>query len=95
MAGFKFYCFCLAEFGDFNDSEEEKEYINTFQLVPFQNNNLSKLILEAHEGQKGLSPADAELKFLETARCLDFYGFDLYEAQVTLQTLSLLRSLLC
>ncbi|CAD5222448.1 unnamed protein product [Bursaphelenchus xylophilus] len=70
-----------SELGDFNEEEHGEDYLNNFRLLPAQTKLLNKKICESHRSNKGLYPAEAEFEFLNKAKCLDFYGFDLYEAR--------------
>jgi tyrosine-protein phosphatase non-receptor type 4 len=70
-----------SEFGDYSSEEHGDSYLKMFRLLPVQSTTLLKRIRELHAKCKGQPPAEAEFNFLQKAKFLDFYGFDLYEAK--------------
>ena len=78
-------CHVLAELGDYSPDEHKDNYLDNFQVVPHQSASLTRLVAQFHRHHTGHYPADAEFKFLEVAKTLPLYGFDLYEAKVKAQ----------
>ncbi|KAI6188054.1 hypothetical protein M3Y98_00312200 [Aphelenchoides besseyi] len=70
-----------SEFGDYSSSEQEDNYLASFRLLPTQTPGLLKKIREMHALRVGQSPAEAEFHFLTKAKCLDLYGFDLFQSK--------------
>lgn len=71
-----------SEVGDYKHELLEENYASNFKLLPNQNDDIKKKVIELHKQHKSLSPADAEYQFLEhAAKKLDCYGVDLYEAR--------------
>lgn len=68
-----------AEFGDY--ASDDNSYLKVLRLLPSQPTSLLRRIRELHALRLGQTPAEAQLNFLQKAKCLDFYGFDLYEAK--------------
>lgn len=72
-----------AEFGDCPEAGTSEAGLGGFRLLPVESAHLAQRVREEHRRRKGLAPVDAEFHFLDHAKCLDFYGFDLYEAKVS------------
>ncbi|XP_070000896.1 tyrosine-protein phosphatase non-receptor type 4 isoform X2 [Penaeus vannamei] len=70
-----------SELGDYNIDEHGSTYLADMRLVPNQNDELEKKIIELHKLHKGQTPADAEFNFLDHAKRLDLYGVDLHKAR--------------
>ncbi|KAI6215005.1 Moesin/ezrin/radixin-like protein 1 [Aphelenchoides besseyi] len=70
-----------SEFGDYSSSEHGDNYLGAFRLLPTQTPGLLKKIRELHALRVGQSPAEAEFHFLTKAKCLDLYGFDLFQSK--------------
>lgn len=69
----------IAELGDYNDAEHKENYVSTFKIIPNQNEKIELETIEIHMNEmKSLTPADAELQFLERASKLETYGIDPY-----------------
>ena len=77
-----FIKFFLAELGDYSPDEHKEDYLDNFNIIPHQSASLTRVISQYHRRHNGKFPADAEYKFLEIAKTLPLYGFDLYEAKV-------------
>ncbi|XP_023229327.1 tyrosine-protein phosphatase non-receptor type 4 isoform X1 [Centruroides vittatus] len=71
-----------SELGDYNSEEHKYGYLAELRLVPNQNEEEEKKIIELHKLHKGQTPADAEYNFLDHAKRLDMYGVDLHWARV-------------
>lgn len=64
--------------GDYDDEERAPDYVSEYKLLLKQTTKIEEKIAEAHKSFKGLTPAEAELEFLQRASKLDTYGFDPY-----------------
>ncbi|KAH7643000.1 ferm domain-containing protein 3-like [Dermatophagoides farinae] len=72
-------CVVQSELGDYNDAEHKENYVSTFKIIPNQNEKIELETIEIHMNEmKSLTPADAELQFLERASKLETYGIDPY-----------------
>lgn len=68
-----------AELGDYNESEHKDNYVSSLKIIPNQNEKLELETIELHMNEmKSLTPAEAELKFLERSSKLETYGIDPY-----------------
>uniref|UniRef100_A0A7E4UVA5 Moesin/ezrin/radixin homolog 1 n=1 Tax=Panagrellus redivivus TaxID=6233 RepID=A0A7E4UVA5_PANRE len=70
-----------SEIGDYSAEEHDDNYLADFRVVPVQLPALNTKISQLHRHHHGLYPADAEFRFLDIAKNLQLYGFDLYEAK--------------
>ncbi|XP_072108998.1 band 4.1-like protein 3 isoform X1 [Mobula birostris] len=70
-----------AELGDYDPDEYGTEYISEFRFAPNETKELEEKIIELHKTHKGMSPAEAEMHYLENAKKLSMYGVDLHHAK--------------
>lgn len=71
-----------SEFGDYKRELLEDNYASKIKLLPVENDDLKKNVIELHKQHKSLSPADAEFQFLDfAAKQLDCYGVEFYDAR--------------
>merc|ERR1719435_922254 len=71
-----------AECGDFmEDDYPDHTYLSTYMFAPGQTPHLEKKIMDNHKLHKGISPGEADMNLLETARRCELYGAKLHPAQ--------------
>ncbi|XP_029291716.1 band 4.1-like protein 1 isoform X2 [Cottoperca gobio] len=71
-----------AELGDYEPDEHGPDYVNDFRFAPNQTRELEERVMELHRNYRGMSPAEAEVNFLENGKKLSMYGVDLHHAKV-------------
>ncbi|XP_069476786.1 band 4.1-like protein 3 isoform X21 [Ambystoma mexicanum] len=70
-----------SELGDYETDEYGSDYVSDFQFAPNQTKELEDKVIELHKSHRGMTPAEAEVHFLENAKKLSMYGVDLHHAK--------------
>ncbi|XP_075453423.1 band 4.1-like protein 2 isoform X2 [Ascaphus truei] len=70
-----------SELGDYDTDEHRVDYIGDFQFAPNQTKEMEDKVVELHKTHRGLTPAQADIQFLENAKKLSMYGVDLHHAK--------------
>ncbi|KAM6953740.1 band 4.1-like protein 3a [Aplochiton taeniatus] len=71
-----------SELGDYDPEEAGPDYISEIRFAPNQTKELEEKITDLHRNYKGMTPAEAELHFLENVKKLSMYGVDLHHAKM-------------
>ncbi|KAM4552217.1 band 4.1-like protein 3b isoform 6-T6 [Odontesthes bonariensis] len=71
-----------SELGDYDAEELGSDYISELRLAPNQTKELEEKVMELHKTYKGMTPAEAEIHFLENAKKLSMFGVDLHHAKL-------------
>ncbi|XP_032323387.1 band 4.1-like protein 3 isoform X9 [Camelus ferus] len=70
-----------SELGDYDPEECGSDYISEFHFAPNHTKELEDKVIELHKSHRGMTPAEAEMHFLENAKKLSMYGVDLHHAK--------------
>ncbi|XP_035757146.1 protein 4.1 isoform X17 [Egretta garzetta] len=70
-----------SELGDYDPDLHSPDYISEFKLAPNQTKELEEKVVDLHKTYRSMTPAQADLEFLENAKKLSMYGVDLHQAK--------------
>ncbi|XP_038566981.1 band 4.1-like protein 3 isoform X2 [Micropterus salmoides] len=71
-----------SELGDYDPDECGSDYVSELCFAPNQTKEMEEKIMELHKSYRGMTPAEAELHFLENVKKLSMYGVDLHHARM-------------
>uniref|UniRef100_A0AAR2K8J2 Protein 4.1 n=1 Tax=Pygocentrus nattereri TaxID=42514 RepID=A0AAR2K8J2_PYGNA len=70
-----------SELGEYDPEIHSTDYAKDLKLIPNQTKELEDKVMELHRTYKAMSPAQADMMFLENAKKLSMYGVDLHQAK--------------
>ncbi|XP_051892138.1 protein 4.1 isoform X2 [Pristis pectinata] len=70
-----------SELGEYDPEIHGTDYLSEFRLAPNQTKELEEKIMELHKTHRAMTPAQADLQFLENAKKLSMYGVDFHPAK--------------
>ncbi|XP_073089604.1 protein 4.1 isoform X11 [Manis javanica] len=70
-----------SELGDYDPELHGTDSISDFKLAPNQTKELEEKVMELYKSYRSMTPAQADLEFLENAKKLSMYGVDLHKAK--------------
>uniref|UniRef100_A0A3Q4HVF6 Erythrocyte membrane protein band 4.1 like 3 n=1 Tax=Neolamprologus brichardi TaxID=32507 RepID=A0A3Q4HVF6_NEOBR len=70
-----------SELGDYDPDDCGADYISELCFAPNQTKEMEEKITELHKSYRGMTPAEAEMHFLENVKKLSMYGVDLHHAK--------------
>ncbi|XP_049421436.1 protein 4.1-like isoform X7 [Epinephelus fuscoguttatus] len=71
-----------SELGDYDPEECGSDYISELCFAPNQTKEMEEKIMELHRTYRGMTPAEAEMHFLDNVKKLSMYGVDLHHAKM-------------
>ncbi|XP_030002843.1 protein 4.1 isoform X7 [Sphaeramia orbicularis] len=70
-----------SELGEYDPEVHPSDYAKNMKLAQGQTKELEDKMMELHRTYRAMSPAQADLMFLENAKKLSMYGVDLHQAK--------------
>ncbi|KAG8009699.1 Band 4.1-like protein 3 [Nibea albiflora] len=70
-----------SELGDYDPDECGSDDVSQLSFAPNQTKEMEEKIMELHRTYRGMTPAEAEMHFLENVKKLSMYGVDLHHAK--------------